>query len=90
MLLCFLREGLYIPCNICVLVLMSPGQQVCDCQSTHRVSIAQWLKRWHSMLEALIGFEFHLRLDFSPPIALIFQVNVIMNPQINGCNLNKI
>lgn len=88
MLLCFLREGSYIPCNICVLVLMSPGQQVCDCQSTHRVSIAQ-VKALAQYARGL-GFEFHLRLDFSPPIALIFQVNVIMNPQINGCNLNKI
>lgn len=64
--------------------------QVNRCAKVSQHIGSQWLKCWHSTLEALIGFEFHLRLDFSPPIALIFQVNVIMNPQINGCNLNKI
>lgn len=43
---------------------------MCDCQSIYRVSIAQWLERWHDTQEALYvaGFEYRLGLDFSPTI----------------------
>ena len=32
---------------------VSPGIQVCESQSKHRVSIAQWVERWHGTPEAL-------------------------------------
>ena len=32
---------------------MSPGIQVCESQSKYRVSIAQWVERWHGTPEAL-------------------------------------
>eukprot|EP00105_Crassostrea_gigas_P046475 XP_019930623.1 PREDICTED: uncharacterized protein LOC109621119 [Crassostrea gigas] len=44
--------------------------QVCDCQSIYRVSITQWLKRWHGGP----GFESRLRVAYSPPVT--FGANV--------------
>lgn len=34
-------------------IRLSPGSQVCDCQTMYRVSIAQWSERWHGTTKAL-------------------------------------
>lgn len=34
-------------------LFLSPGLQVCDCQSIHRISIAQWSECWHGTPEAM-------------------------------------
>ena len=34
--------------------LVSPGIQVCESQSKYRVSVAQWVERWHDTPEARV------------------------------------